>query len=292
MNAGTAGSRPPDARGASLPVPDAGFGRDLARRVATAAVALPLLLAAVFLGPPTLVVGLAFAAAAIGMLEFHGLMRAAGLRPLPAPFGLLALAACFADALGYGPVRPLWPIAVALIVLPTLGRAPAAGGPVAAATLLGAGYLGAGGGLLAALRELPPVELGAWRVGLLLAIVMGSDTLAYFAGQALGRHRLAPRLSPGKTVEGALAGLLGGVAGALVLKRLGLPALPALHAVVLGLAAAGLGMAGDLFESLLKRWAGVKDSGRLFPGHGGMLDRVDGLLFAAPVLYYYFVASR
>jgi phosphatidate cytidylyltransferase len=127
---------------------------------------------------------------------------------------------------------------------------------------------------------------------LLLAIVMGSDALAFFVGHALGRRRLAPRLSPAKTVEGALGGLAGGVLGALAVRGLGLPLLPLPHAVGLGALAAALGIVGDLVESLLKRWAGVKDSGALFPGHGGMLDRLDSLLFGAPVLYYYFLYVR
>jgi phosphatidate cytidylyltransferase len=82
------------------------------------------------------------------------------------------------------------------------------------------------------------------------------------------------------------------VLGALAVRALGLPHLPAPHAAVLGLLVATVGTAGDLAESLLKRWAGVKDSGRLFPGHGGMLDRLDSLLFGAPVLYYYFSLAR
>ena len=84
----------------------------------------------------------------------------------------------------------------------------------------------------------------------------------------------------------------GGVAGAFLVRQLGMPQLAPLHAAGLGLAVASLGIVGDLVESLLKRWAGVKDSGALFPGHGGMLDRLDSLLFGAPVLYYYFQYLR
>ena len=164
--------------------------------------------------------------------------------------------------------------------------------PSAALTLLGAAYLGAMGGAIAALRLLDPEPAGAWRLVLLLAIVMASDTAAFFVGTAAGRRRLAPDISPGKTVEGAAGGLAGGVAGAAVVRVLGLPSLPLAHALLLGLAVAALGIAGDLLESLLKRWAGVKDSGVLFPGHGGMLDRLDSLLFGAPVLYYYFSLLR
>jgi phosphatidate cytidylyltransferase len=127
---------------------------------------------------------------------------------------------------------------------------------------------------------------------MLLAIVMLSDTFAFFVGHAIGRHRLAPTISPGKTVEGALGGLAGGIFGALGAREFGLPHVPLGHAILLGVLVAALGIAGDLFESLLKRWAGVKDSGGLFPGHGGMLDRMDSLLFAAPVLYYYFLWFR
>src|SRR5262249_29822518 len=147
--------------------------------------------------------------------------------------------------------------------------------PSAAATLLLAAYVGPLAGSLAGLRLLPPVEVGPVRILLLLGIVMGSDTASFFVGHALGRRKLAPRLSPKKTVEGAVGGLLGGVLGALGVRFGGLASMPFLHAVALGLFGSLLGQAGDLFESLLKRWAGVKDSGTLFPGHGGMLDRLD-----------------
>ncbi len=127
---------------------------------------------------------------------------------------------------------------------------------------------------------------------LLLGILMLADTFAFFVGHAVGRRRLAPLVSPGKTVEGALGGLVGGVVGAFAVRQLGLPELPVLHTAGLGVAVAAMGIVGDLDESLLKRWAGVKDSGTLFPGHGGMLDRLDSLLFGAPVLYYYFEYVR
>ena len=121
---------------------------------------------------------------------------------------------------------------------------------------------------------------------LLLATVMVADTAALLAGRAFGRHRLAPALSPGKTVEGALAGLGGGVGAALAVRALGLPGLPLFHAIGLGLLVSAAGTAGDLFESLLKRWAGVKDSGTVFPGHGGMLDRLDSLTYTAPLFFH------
>jgi phosphatidate cytidylyltransferase len=270
------------------------FRRNLAARVLTALVVLPALLAAFLLGPPALGVLVVAAAVLLGMLEFFRLLEARGLLPQKGP-GLLVGAALFVEvARPRGSGVPFWPLAAVLLLSFALLRG---GGlaqtvPSAAGTLLGAVYLGGLGGTIAGLRVLPPLGEGAWRIVLLLAIIMASDTLAFFVGHAVGRHRLAPDLSPGKTLEGALGGLLGGVLGALLVRALGLRGLPALHAVALGVGVSALGIVGDLDESLLKRWAGVKDSGRLFPGHGGMLDRLDSLLFGAPVLYYYFLYVR
>ncbi len=271
-----------------------GFGRNLAFRVATALVALPLLLAAFFKGPVWLGVAIVALALLAGLFEFFGLLRARGLRPLRLT-GLLLAAAMFADVAAPGLLAiPLWPLCALLLLAVTLGpgRALEDTVPAAAMTLLGAIYLGALGGTIAALHLLPPPGAGPWRILLLLAIVMASDTLAFFVGHALGRHRLAPRVSPGKTVEGALGGIVGGIVGALAVRAYGMPALPLVDALTLGACVAGAGIVGDLDESLLKRWAGVKDSGTLFPGHGGALDRLDGLLFGAPILYYYFLVAR
>ena len=267
---------------------------DLGRRVATAAVGLPLLLAGLLLGPPILAVAIVAAAVLLGASELFTLLAKGGIAPLRAA-GFLAVSTVFVDVArpGLFPAS-VWP-AVAVVVMGAMllrSRDIALAVPAAAGTLLGAAYLGALGGSIAALRVLPPVEMGSWRLLLLLAIVMGADTAAFFVGSALGRRKLAPAISPGKTWEGLIGGLAGGVAGALVVRWAGLHSLPAAHAVGLGLGVAALGTAGDLAESLIKRWAGVKDSGTLFPGHGGMLDRLDSLLFAGPVLYYYFVHAR
>jgi phosphatidate cytidylyltransferase len=260
-------------------------------------VALPALLAVMFLAPPLAMVGVVALAASLGLWEWDALLAARGVRPFRA-VGALIAAAVFAEVVLVDPpallVVSVLPVALLLLMGVMLQRAddiPSAL-PAAAATLLGACYLGALGGALAALRTLPPAGVGAWRLTLLLAIIMCSDTLAFFAGSAFGRHKLAPRISPGKTLEGLAGGLAGGILAALVVRRLGLPGLPLVDAVVLGAVVAGLGVVGDLAESLLKRWAGVKDSGAIFPGHGGMLDRLDSLLFGAPVLYYYFLVLR
>jgi len=288
VSGATAESAPPDRlppRGRSTP----GFLANLARRVGTALVALPALLAAIFLGPPWLGVAVVAAALAVGLYEFSALLQARGIRPMRHVAFLLA-AALFLDVVspGWLPV-PFAPLGALLLLTFTLWRgADFESVTAAAATLLGAVYLGALGGTIAALRVLPPAEDGAWRLVLLLGIQVFSDSLAFFVGHAFGRRRLAPSVSPGKSIEGALGGLVGGVLGAFAVRQMGLPGLPALHAAFLGLAVAAMGIVGDLDESLMKRWAGVKDSGTLFPGHGGMLDRLDSLLFGAPVLYYYF----
>ena len=111
-------------------------------------------------------------------------------------------------------------------------------------------------------------------------------------GRAWGRKKLAPAISPGKTVEGGFGAAGGSIAGALLFKGLFFPELALLHALVLGLGVGVFGQLGDLWESVLKRSAQVKDSGTLIPGHGGLLDRVDSVLFAGPFVYYYVWIAR
>lgn len=271
-----------------------GFLPNLIRRVATAAVALPLLLLALFRAPAELIVGVVALVLLLALAEFYRLLEARGLRPMRLTGLALTAALVLAVGVPGWQAAPFWPLAVLLLLTATLLRGAdlEQSLPSAAFTLLGAVYLGALGGTIVALRSFGAGVQGAWRVALLLAIVMVSDTLAFFVGHALGRRRLAPWLSPSKTVEGALGGILGGMLGAWAVRELGLPGLPLAHAVGLGALVAALGILGDLGESLLKRWAGVKDSGSLFPGHGGVLDRLDSLLFGAPVLYYYFSYVR
>lgn len=145
--------------------------------------------------------------------------------------------------------------------------------------VLGAAYPGI---LLASLLVLRRFPRGEWWILLALAVTWLNDSFAYFAGRAFGRHKLYERISPSKTWEGALGGLAGSILGAVVIARVWIPALPAWGAALIGVGAAVLGPIGDLSESMLKRAFGAKDSGRLLPGHGGLLDRIDALLFNAP----------
>ena len=226
----------------------AGFGANLTRRVATAVTVLPLLLAALFLGPPLLVVLIVGFASLLGLFEFFRFVTVRQLEPMRIT-GLLLSVAMFLDVVHPGGHRsPFWPFAAVVLLGVTLlpGRELVDSVPSAAITLLGAVYLGALGGTIAALRVLDPVSDGAWRVVLLLTIIMVADTLAFFAGHALGRRRLAPSLSPGKTVEGAAGGLLGGVAGAFAVRAVGLPWLPPVHTLILGALVAAFGIVGDL----------------------------------------------
>jgi phosphatidate cytidylyltransferase len=121
----------------------------------------------------------------------------------------------------------------------------------------------------------------------ILVLAFSGDVAAYYVGRGLGRKKLLPEVSPGKTVEGTIGLVVGSVAGCIVFRQLFFPLLPMLHTVILGLAGSVAGQLGDLCESALKRTAGVKDSGTLLPGHGGILDRLDCLMFITPFVYYY-----
>lgn len=145
--------------------------------------------------------------------------------------------------------------------------------------VLGAVYPGL---LLSALIRTRQLERGEWWILLTLTVTWLNDTCAYFAGRAFGTRRLYERISPSKTWEGAIGGAAGSILGALFVQHLWLPQLSAAGAALIGAGAAALGPLGDLSESMLKRAFGVKDSGRLLPGHGGILDRLDALIFNAP----------
>jgi phosphatidate cytidylyltransferase len=124
---------------------------------------------------------------------------------------------------------------------------------------------------------------------LIMLIVMTNDATAYYVGSAFGKHRLYEAVSPKKSIEGALGGLAGSLIGALLAQYFFFNQLGYADVIITALVIGVIGQVGDLFESLLKRSFGVKDSGSIFPGHGGVLDRLDSILFAAPVTYYYAV---
>lgn len=141
--------------------------------------------------------------------------------------------------------------------------------------------------LLAHLLMIRLLPQGTSWLFLIMLIVMTNDSAAYYVGCAFGKHRLYPAVSPKKSIEGALGGLAGSLAGTMIAKFTFFPQLSYTDALVTAVLIGITGQIGDLFESLLKRSFGVKDSGTIIPGHGGVLDRLDSILFAAPVTYYY-----
>jgi phosphatidate cytidylyltransferase len=141
--------------------------------------------------------------------------------------------------------------------------------------------------LLMHLVLLRQTDFGIQWMFVIMLIVMTNDSAAYYTGSAFGKHRLYPLVSPKKSIEGAIGGLVGSLGGTLLAKFTFFPQLSFRDVVVTALVVGVVGQAGDLFESLLKRSFGVKDSGTIIPGHGGVLDRLDSILFAAPITYYY-----
>lgn len=141
--------------------------------------------------------------------------------------------------------------------------------------------------LLAHLSLLRNLEFGRQWVFLALVIAMAGDSAAYFVGSKLGRRKLYPAISPNKSIEGALGGLLGSIVGAFIFKVLFLAHVENGVILLMAIGLAVLGQVGDLFESMLKRSFKVKDSGTIMPGHGGLLDRLDSLLFVFPATYYF-----
>jgi phosphatidate cytidylyltransferase len=203
--------------------------------------------------------------------------------------GTLATVTAFLDP--SPALAPVLVLIVLLVLVRTLlsGIRPAEGCDKIIGTLLPIIYLGLTlghvGGLLVV--EGGNRELGEDLLIFALVVVYLGDTCAFYGGRVLGRHPMAPGISPKKTWEGAACGLLGAMAASLLGPFWFYPALPWEHGLFLGGLLAIAGMLGDLSESFFKRAAGVKDSGGLLPGHGGVLDRIDSLLLAAPVLYWY-----
>jgi phosphatidate cytidylyltransferase len=255
-------------------------------RIAVSAVAIPIVLGVVYLGG-WWVFALAAAAAAVALHEFWLLARP--LRPL-APAGyvgvILALVGAEAGGLEWMLGGLLTAFALAFLLKGISEARPAATASVSA-TVTGAAWIGFGLGFVILLRELP--QNGRLAAFTVLLAVWAGDTFAYFGGRLIGRHKMAPTTSPGKTWEGFAFGTIATVFVTFVAlyKQ---DFLTIGESIVLGVVIAVAAPLGDLFESLLKRDAGVKDSGRLMGAHGGMLDRLDAFLFAAPAAYFAILA--
>ncbi len=260
----------------------------LRQRLLSAAVFIPILLVIILFGPLWLFSTLIAAVALLGAIEFYRLATHGGWQPsvvLGVAFTLFFIAdAYFAEPRA---TEILIPTAVALPLLWLLLRS--RGEKTLANWLWTVGgifYIGWMLGHFIPLREL---EQGRDWVILALFTTFAADSGAYLIGRAWGRHSVVPKISPGKTWEGTFAGLIAGIAAAVALSAiLGLP-ISYWQVSLLGFLIAAVAFVGDLVESMLKRKAGVKDAGRLIPGHGGILDRLDSVVFTVVLVYYYVV---
>src|SRR3984957_10644399 len=268
---------------------------NLTVRLATAAVCVPLILLLLYRGPAWGFFLLVFPAVLIGTWELFSMTHAddrvsQGLGVL---LGGIASATLYFESHDYRFVVTL------LIALPLLGpfvtliRLGSIESAALRAFAMGFGplFVTVPLTLLALLRQDMGSD-GASYVVMTMMFAWWGDTGGYFAGRFLGKRKLYPAVSPKKTVEGAIGGLAGSVAGALCAHFWYLPQIPLSHSVPLALLAGVLGQAGDLGESLIKRSTGVKDSGAIVPGHGGILDRVDGLLMTTVTVYLYAIWWR
>jgi phosphatidate cytidylyltransferase len=284
---------------------------ELLKRLLTAAVLIPTVVYVVYLGGLWFL-GTVIAIILLGQREIYGLIEDKGAHPLIG-FGLVAGAALPVVAyIGTDYHATVLMTATLLTVMVLqLGKAQITEALASiSGTFFGIFYVGWLMSHAVGLREFHDAVVshsgvfavhelgivpgaGIFFMILVLAIVIWSDAGAYFAGRAYGRRKLAPKISPAKTVEGALGGVLGGTAAALAAKGVFdffwpqlSQALPWGVTLVLGIAVASVAIAGDLIESLLKRDAQVKDAGKLLPGMGGVLDRIDSFLLGIPVMYY------
>ncbi|HET9243348.1 MAG TPA: phosphatidate cytidylyltransferase [Gaiella sp.] len=255
-------------------------------RIAVAAILLPIVLGLVWMGGWWLF-GLALAGGLLALHELYAMAR--GLRPIVLGGYAGLLLALLGAQLG-GPTWALAGILATLAVAPLVffvssARQNAVGG--FAVTLLGVAWVGGGLACLMLVRDVP--DDGRLLLFTVLLTVFADDTFAFLVGRAIGRHRLAPAISPGKSWEGFVGGTLAGVA-VTFFALYEQDVLTTGESLLLGLAITLAATLGDLFESAVKRDLGVKDSGRLLAGHGGVLDRVDSLLWAGPTAYFVLLA--
>jgi phosphatidate cytidylyltransferase len=264
------------------------------KRILTAVVVLPFLIASILISSLWWVfVLLAAAAMVLGLWEFYLLARKLKLQPEVAA-GYVAGAALITIPLQNDPANVLLVLFVIIAVtIGTLIAVTLRGAPFekmiasVGATLLGVLYIPLLGSHLVALRTGFPQQLSAHLLSFFFLVLMGSDAGAYYTGRALGKRKLAPSISPGKTWEGVAGGIVASLAMAALAHFWFFRELPLKFMLPLAAIMTLLGILGDLAESALKRGAGAKDAANILPGHGGILDRLDSLLFNAPLIYYF-----
>jgi len=260
---------------------------NLALRLLTAAVALPLVALLVLWEERLGFALLVFLFAVLALVEYTAITMPSSPRAQRATVVVTGVG--LTVALYLRPDLALaWVLAAVIVASTAVLLRP---GEITGATArLGAAafgviYIGAFSAPLALLQR--DVNDGPFWVFVAVGVAFANDTGAYFAGRGLGRHKLYPLISPSKTVEGGVGGLRGGLAGVFICKAAVFHGLTVRDCLLVGIPAGVVGPIGDLLESMLKRSAGVKDSGKMLPGHGGMLDRVDALLFVVVWVYVY-----
>ena len=259
---------------------------NLVVRLLTAAVAAPFLLYLMFWAPWWGFQVLVMSAVAIAASELFGMTM--GKDRVLEAYGVVASLAV-ATVLLFFPTPPILVATFALLPMAGLLFSLVRPDPIDKADrriawmIAGPLYIG----LLATLGRLHMRDNGGGWVVLTMMLAWWGDTGGYFAGRAFGKHKLYEKVSPKKTIEGSIGGLAGSVLGALCAHYWYLQALPLVDGIILALIAGALGQAGDLCESLIKRSTGVKDSGFIVPGHGGLLDRVDALVFTSAATWLY-----
>lgn len=265
------------------------------KRILTALIVLPFLIVSILFASLWWVfVLLAAAAMVLGLWEFYLLAKKLQLKP-DAGAGYLAGAAIITISLQNDPAVTVLLVQFVIIVLTagTLIAATLRGAPFdkmiasAGATILGVLYIPLLGSHLVSLRTGFNQVLSAHLLSFFFLVLMGGDTGAYYVGRALGKRKLAPSISPGKTWEGAVGGLVAALAMATLAHFWFFRELPLKYTLPLAALMTVVGIFGDLAESALKRGAGAKDAANILPGHGGILDRLDSLLFNAPLIYYF-----
>lgn len=261
------------------------------RRVYTAAILIPAIYVIIRYLPPWAFTLLVIAGGGIALLELYRISFGKRINAYTVGLGLAATAMIIGRA----------PLGVPLADIVMLTVITSASVMVFSSTsindrfkdtcvmLFGVLYIGLTLSALVLMRTFPAGEFFILFVAL---VTWAADTGAYYSGNLWGRHLLAPTVSPKKTVEGLLGGMALACAAASLAQAWFLPELGVMDALILGVLLTGAGLLGDLSESALKRSVGVKDSGGILPGHGGMLDRLDSLLFTAPTFYYYAVCVR
>ena len=259
-------------------------------RLVSGAVLLVAVFAALWFLPPVFLLAIAVGVALLAFREYRDLAVRAGVH-VSGPAGGTAVAlACVAVGMPGLPVDVViagTTLGLSALALRTAARTSAGetGGALqtAAISAFAPLYIGVPVGLLSATRW----TLGREAALLLIVTVATSDSFQYYCGRAFGRHLLAPVISPKKTVEGAVGGFVGAALSLAVIGHWWLPQMGLPARIALGFAVASVGIVGDLFESLLKRSVGMKDASAVIPGHGGVLDRIDALIFATPVFYIF-----